>query len=130
MQAFYSWKANEIEKIKQLKQAAEEKYLAVKSGLNLMHENKGVSDKLQELESIKQEVHAHQRQEEINDDLKTWLAEQVENETTPLNRDIAKAKKKLLEEANERVERAKKISKTHDQMLSTEIDALLKGSAK
>jgi CRP-like cAMP-binding protein len=130
MQAFYSWKANEVEKIKQMKRAAEEKYLAGKSGQNFTYENKDASDKLQELESIKQEVHAHQRQEEINDDVKKWVAEQVENETTPLNRDIAKAKKKLLEEVNKRVERAKKISKTHDQDLSNEIDALLKGSNK
>ncbi len=63
VQAFYSCKANEIEKIKQLKQTTEQKYLARKIKHEIKQSNNDMSNQFQALESIKQEVKEHQKQE-------------------------------------------------------------------
>ncbi|MCZ6804216.1 MAG: hypothetical protein O7D86_09865 [Proteobacteria bacterium] len=129
MQAFYSWKENEIEKIKQLKLAAEQEYLDRKIEQDIRQSNNDTSNQLQALGSIKQEMQEHQRQElDINNDLKAWLVEQEKNVLSPLNREVENAKRKLINEANARAEISKKIAKVHDQVLSTGIDALLKDS--
>ncbi len=125
----FPWKANEIEKIKQLKLAAEQEYLDRKTEQDIRQSKNDTSNQLQALGSIKQEMQEHQRQElDINNDLKAWLVEQEKNVLSPLNREVENAKRKLIDEANVRAEISKKIAKVHDQTLSTEIDALLKGS--
>ena len=114
MQAFYSWKANEIEKIKNMQQAAEAEYIKIKT--------------------VKKEEQDAQRQPPqnhgLNDDLKKWLAEQVKNESSPLNMELSKAKSRIVQQADIRYKKAKQTSKIHDKTLSAEIDVLLKDSNK
>ena len=114
MQAFYSWKANEIEKIKNMQQAAEAEYIKIKT--------------------VKKEEQDAQRQPPqnhgLNDDLKKWLAEQVKNESSPLNMELSKAKSRIVQQADIRYKKAKQTSKIHDKTLSVEIDVLLKDSNK
>jgi CRP-like cAMP-binding protein len=110
MQEFYAWKKNEIENINKMKKAAETEYLKSKI-INKTGQNV-------------------QEQHEFNDDIKEWLAEQVRNESTPLNNEIRKAKGRIVQQADLRYKKARKISKIHDQTLSAEIDLLLKDSNK
>lgn len=110
MQAFYSWKANEIEKIKNMQQAAEAEYIRIKAD--------------QDTQRQPTQNHA------LNDDLKEWLAEQVKNESSPLNKELKKAKSRIVQQADVRYKKAKQISKIHDKFLSAEIDVLLKDSNK
>ena len=114
MQAFYSWKANEIEKIKNMQQAAEAEYIKVKT----------VKKSDQNVQAQPTQNHA------LNNDLKEWLAEQVKNESSPLNKELKKAKGRIVQQADVRYKKAKQISKIHDQLLSAEIDVLLKDSNK
>ncbi len=114
MQTFYSWKANEIEKIKNMQQAAEAEYLRIKT----------VEKTDQGTQRQPAQNHA------LNDDLKEWLAEQVKNESSPLNKELKRAKNRIVQQADVRYKKAKKISKIHDQFLSAEIDVLLKDSNK
>ncbi len=123
MQAFYTWKENEIAKIRELKRAAEKEYLAKKIEKEL-NNNAAVYKR-----SLNSESHDEQelKKEEMDDDLKQWMGEQVRNELLPLNKEIQNAKRRLIEEANSRAEKSKQITKIHDQTLSSEIDTLLKG---
>ena len=131
MQAFYSWKANEIEKIKQYKKVAEQEYLSHHMRQEVKNSNQEISNQFERLESIKNDMKEYQEQEdEISKDLRYWLAEQVTNDLSPINREIADSKRKLIEEANKRAERSKQLSKAHDKALSSEIDALLKNPEK
>ena len=131
MQAFYSWKANEIEKIKQYKKEAEQEYLAHRMKQEVKKSDHEISSQFERLESIKNDMKEYQEQEdEISKDLRYWLSEQVSNDLSPINREIANSKRKLIEEANKRAERSKQVSKAHDKALSSEIDALLKNSEK
>lgn len=114
MQAFYSWKANEIEKIRNMKQAAEAEYIKLKSVEKSDRDNQ------------RQPAQDHV----LNDDLKEWLAEQVKNESSPLNKELRKAKGRIVQQADMRYKKAKQITKRHDQFLSAEIDVLLKDSNK
>jgi len=114
MQAFYSWKANEIEKIRSMKHAAEAEYIKIKTVEQ--------SDQKMQQQPVQNHV--------LNDDLKEWLAEQVKNESSPLNEELRKAKGRIVQQADVRYKKAKKISKIHDQFLSAEIDVLLKDYKK
>jgi CRP-like cAMP-binding protein len=113
MQAFYSWKENEIKKIRDLKRAAEKEYLAKKI------EN--------ELNKNNNENSSDRDQEALTNDLKEWLGEQAKNEMSPINQEVQNAKRRLIEQAKIRAEQSQKISKIHDQTLTTELDKLLKG---
>ncbi|GJM04807.1 MAG: hypothetical protein DHS20C09_07980 [marine bacterium B5-7] len=110
MQAFYSWRTDEIEKIKVMHKAAEAEYSRIKT------EQKTEQDVLQ------QPIQNHA----LNNDLKEWLAEQVKNESSPLNKEIKRAKGRIVQQADIRYKKAKKIEKIHDLGLSAEIDVLLK----
>ena len=66
----------------------------------------------------------------IKTDLNYWLAEQVKNDSSPINMEIKKAKQRHIEELDKRAEKSKKISKVHDATLATEINSLLKDSKK
>ncbi len=123
MQEFYSWKENEIKKIRELKKAAEQEYMARKIDNELKKNN--ISNESQPIES-KIEKPQEREKEELNDELKEWLSEQVRNELTPINQEVQKAKRRLIEQANARAVRTKQISKAHDHTLSSEIDTLLK----
>ncbi len=114
MQEFYSWKANEIEKIQNMHKAAEAEYIKIKT----------VKKSEQIAQPQPTQNHA------LNDDLKEWLAEQVKNESSPLNKELRKAKGRIVQQADVRYKKAKEISKIHDQFLSAEIDVLLKDSNK
>jgi len=114
IRAFYSWKENEIEKIRNMKQAAEEDYIQIK-----------------EVDKPGQDIQQQSTQSHIlNEDLKEWLAEQVKNESSPLNKEIKKAKGRIVQQADLRYKKAKTISKIHDQFLAAEIDVLLKDYKK
>ena len=129
MQAFYSWKANEIEKIKQMKKEAEQEYLANRLKKEMQKNEREISTQFEKLESIKQDMQDYQDQEDVmSKDLREWLAEQVTNDMSPINKEIAIAKRKLIEEANKRSERSKQMSRAHDQALTSEIDSLLRNS--
>ncbi len=125
MQEFYSWKEKEIEKIRELKNAAEKEYIARKIE-NELKKNDEVITNNQKVTS-KVEVIKKKEGKEINSELKQWLKEQVKNELTPINREVQNAKRKLIDQANVRAEQSKQIKKMHDQTLSSEIDTLLKG---
>ena len=125
MQEFYSWKEKEIEKIRELKNAAEKEYIARKIENELKKNDKLITNN-QELTS-KVELIKKKENKEINSELKQWLKEQVKNELSPINQEVQNAKRKLIEQANVRAEQSKKIEKIHDQTLSIEIDTLLKG---
>ncbi len=84
MQAFYAWKTNEVERIKQIKAALEKEYLQQYSLQNPPLEN-----------SIEPDVNNQEPQPE----LKRWLADQVQHELSPINLEIQKAKRKLIEDA-------------------------------
>tara|TARA_R110002072_G_scaffold178580_1_gene334607 strand:- start:13831 stop:15678 length:1848 start_codon:yes stop_codon:yes gene_type:complete len=109
MQEFYSWKANEIEKIKNMHQAAEAEYIKVKT-----------------IGKTEQGVQQSAQNHALNNDLKEWLAEQVKNELSPINKEVRKVKGRIVQQADVRHKKAKQISKIHDQSLSAEIDCLLK----
>jgi hypothetical protein len=123
MQEFYAWKESEIKKIRELKRAAEQEYLARKIENELKKND--VSNKFQPIES-KAENPQDGKKEKLNNELKEWLSEQVRNELTPINQEVQNAKRRLIEQANARAERSKQISKLHDHALSSEIDTLLK----
>jgi len=125
MQEFYLWKEKEIEKIRELKKAAEKEYLARKVENELDKKNQQTDEK--KIISAKVAAPKTKEGEEINSELKQWLKEQVQNELTPINREVQNAKRKLIEQANVRAEKSKIQQKIHDQMLSSEIDTLLKG---
>ncbi len=114
MQAFYSWKANEIEKIRNMKQAAEAEYIKIKK-----------------VEKSGEDIQRQPAQNHVlNDELKEWLAEQVKNESSPLNKELRKAKGRIVQQADLSHKKARRISKIQDQFLSAEIDVLLKDSNK
>ncbi|NOG61145.1 MAG: cyclic nucleotide-binding domain-containing protein [Proteobacteria bacterium] len=123
MQEFYSWKDKEIKKIRELKKTAEQEYLANKI------ENELKNKEQPDHKSVNAEVDKHQADEKqiISSDLKEWLKEQVKNELSPINQEVQQAKRRLIEQANLRAEKSRKITKIHDQTLSTEINNLVKG---
>jgi CRP-like cAMP-binding protein len=127
MKEFYSWKEKEIEKIRELKKAAEQEYLAKKIENEL--KNKEPVNKLKPAIVKVNDMQIDEKQI-INSDLRDWLSEQVKNEMLPINIEVQNAKRRLIEQANARAEKARKISKIHDQALSTEIDSLVKGIDK
>jgi CRP-like cAMP-binding protein len=127
IQAFYSWKENEIAKIRELKMAAEKEYLAKKIENELKNNISNISEEFKKSNSIPENGQRENTQNDlIKNDLEEWLGEQAKNELTPLNQEILNAKRKLIEEANARAEKSRIISKVHDQTLSSEIDSLLK----
>ncbi len=126
MKEFYAWKENEIKKIRELKRAAEQEYLARKIENELKKNSADQANESVPLES-KSENPKENKNEELNGELREWLSEQVKNELTPINQEVQKAKRRLIEQANERALKTKQISKIHDQTLSSEIDTLLKG---
>lgn len=114
MQAFYAIKENEIEKIRELQQAAEAEYLKRKT-----------TDK------IKNDVQdAPEQERTLNDDLKKWLSEQEKNESSPLNEELKKARSRIIQQADLRYKKASQISKVRNQALAAELDTLLKDSNK
>ena len=131
MQAFYSWKANEIEKIKQMKKEAEQELLANHLKKEMQKNEKEIANQFDKLASIKQDIqHYQEHEDELSKDLREWLNEQTSNEQSPINKEIASAKRKLIEAADARARRSKELSRAHDHTLSSEIDALLKNSEK
>jgi CRP-like cAMP-binding protein len=126
MEAFYSWKENEITKIRELKKAIEQEYFARKIENELRKNNNEDSSYKQSSDTVSKDSQGHEK-EEMNSDLKKWLSEQVKNELLPINQEVQNAKRKLIEQANARAEKSKQQEKIHDQTLSTEIDSLLKG---
>jgi len=127
MEAFYFWQETEVKKIRELKRAAEREYVARKIENEIKENNIKVTPRFESQDSIEQATQAESDNEEINSDLKKWLREQVKNELLPINQEVQKAKRRLMEEANARAEKEKKIAKLHDQTLSSEIDTLIKG---
>ncbi len=121
MQAFYTWKDSEIEKIKELKKSAEKEYLARKIENELNKNTYEVSNQNASSGFVVQNT------EEMNSDLKEWLGVQVKNESSPINQEVQNEKRKLIEQVNARSEESKQREKVHDQTLSSEIDNLLKG---
>jgi CRP-like cAMP-binding protein len=122
MQEFYSWKEKEIKKIRDLKKAAEKEYLARKIE-NELNNKELPAEKNQD---TKNENPVIEEKQIVNKDLKDWINEQMKNETSPINQEVQLAKRRLIEQANERAEKSRKLSKIHDQTLSVEIDSLLK----
>lgn len=122
MQEFYLWKETEIKKIRELKKAAENQYLAKKIENELKSNHNQLEEKIS---SNSENVSSDDTQ--IKDELREWVKQQVKNDLTPLNKEIQRAKRKLIEQANDRAEKAKQIEKVHDQALSSEINTLLKG---
>jgi hypothetical protein len=134
MQVFYTWKENEINKIRDLKIAAEREYLSRKIENELEKNNVSIQIKKSDTESVKSEAvdfklteNNNDEQEEMHTDLKEWLGQQVKNEMSPINKAVQNAKCRVMEQANLRAEKMKQISKMHDQALFSEIDTLLKG---
>lgn len=126
MQAFYLWKEKEIAEIKELKRSAEQEYLAIKKENKLKKNNDDLLNQSQSLDDDMQYRQEHKK-EEMNNDLKQWLGEQVKNELLPINQEVQNAKRRLIEQVNERAVKSKQQTKIHDQTLSSEIDTLLKG---
>ncbi len=134
MQVFYTWKENEINKIRDLKIAAEREYLSRKIENELEKNNVSIQIKKSDTESVKSEAvdfklteNNNDEQEEMHTDLKEWLGQQVKNEMSPINKAVQNAKRRVMEQANLRAGKMKQISKMHDQALFSEIDTLLKG---
>lgn len=125
MQEFYAWKDSEIKKIRELKKAAEQEYLARKIE-NELKNNDDISQQTHSSDNIVQNIDKSE-EVDVNNELKEWLSEQVRNELSPMNIEVQNAKRRLIEQANARAERDRKISKLHDQTLTSEIDSLMKG---
>lgn len=137
MQAFYSWKANEIEKINKLKQVAEERLqerISERETQSDIENNDSGSEILKPVFPIieKDKVSQQEQSQEalMNEDLKEWLSDELENELSPLNKEIKRVKSKIIKEADERLEKTKQLSKIHDQRLSAELDGLLRNIDK
>jgi CRP-like cAMP-binding protein len=124
MQEFYSWKDKEIKKIRDLKIAAEKEYMARKIENEL--KNKESSEKIVDSEKTTKEKPVNDEKEVVNKDLRDWIMEQTMNEMSPINQEVQLAKRRIIEQANIRAEKTKRISKLHDQRLSVEIDSQLK----
>lgn len=124
MQEFYKWKDAEIKKIRELKKEAEKEYISKKLE-NELNKKDSVKQTSSPVETQSESVNS--KETETNNDLQEWLKRQVENELTPINREVQKAKRRLIEQANERAVKSKQIKKIHDLSLTSEIDALLKG---